>query len=166
VIRKQERAIGPIGTGSRIVGGLVAIALPIALAGFGWWDAAVALLALPVVATAVAALVVAAYRRLAPGALTQPAAICSGPTCWVVAGVVAAYVGITFITPVNGGTAFWVWIGASLLIAAARGYGGCEVLAMPNLITGRGDQIGCLVYSPIDRAEARRHEGSATASTQ
>jgi hypothetical protein len=162
---EPRREIGPVGTASRIVGGLIAIALPIALAGFGWWDAAVALLVLPVVATVVATVVTAAYRRLAPGALSRPAVICSGPACWVVAGVVAAYVGITFITPVNVATAFWVWIGASLLIGAARGYAGCEILAMPNLVTGRRDQIGCLVFTPIDRAEARSRKRVPTAST-
>jgi hypothetical protein len=32
----------------------------------------------------------------------------------------------------------------------------CEVLAIPNLLSGRRDQIGCIAYTPIDRAEASR----------
>lgn len=35
----DRREIGPIGTAARVVGGLIAIGLAIALGGFGWWDA-------------------------------------------------------------------------------------------------------------------------------
>lgn len=48
-----------------------------------------------------------------------------------------------------------VFYGASMLLAAARGYGGCEVLAISNWILRRDDQIGCLVLSPIDAYEIR-----------
>jgi hypothetical protein len=47
-----------------------------------------------------------------------------------------------------------------MLVAALRGYAGCEVLAIPNTITGecpRNDRIGCIIYTPIDVAEARYH---------
>jgi hypothetical protein len=152
----HARSIGPIGTASRIVGGLIAISLPIALGGFGWWDAAAALIALPLIATAVAALVTEAYGHLDPEALEARHAICSPPACTLLGLVVAAYVGLTFATPLNGSVALWVWLGVSMLLAAARGYGGCEVLAIPNLITGRDEAIGCMIYTPIDRAEARR----------
>jgi hypothetical protein len=43
-----------------------------------------------------------------------------------------------------------------MLLAAACGYGGCEVLAVSNLITRRRDQVGCLLYTPIDRWEVAR----------
>jgi len=157
----DQREIGPIGTTSRIVGGLIAIALPIALEGIGWWDIAAALVALPLLATAAAALITAAYARLAPKALASRHAICSGPACWLIAIMVGIAFALAVLTPVNGEVAFWVWIGASMLLAAARGYGGCEVLAIPNLITGRRDQIGCILYTPIDRAEARRKTSRA-----
>jgi len=48
-----------------------------------------------------------------------------------------------------------IFYGASMLLAAARGYGGCEVLAISNWILRRDDQIGCLVLSPIDSYEHR-----------
>ncbi len=48
-----------------------------------------------------------------------------------------------------------IFYGASMLVAAARGYGGCEVLAISNWILRRDDQIGCLVLSPIDDYERR-----------
>jgi hypothetical protein len=163
-----RREIGPVGTAARIVGGLIAIATPIALIGFGWWDAGIALLALPLIATAAAALITSAYRRIAPQALARRDAICSGPACWLIAVMIGAAAGIDALTPASGEVALSVWLGASMLVAAARGYGGCEVLALPNLMTGRRDQVGCILYTPIDRAEARRraHRLGHTAPAQ
>ncbi len=48
-----------------------------------------------------------------------------------------------------------IFYGLSLLLAAARGYAGCEVLAISNWLLRRDDQVGCVVFSPIDAAEAR-----------
>lgn len=48
-----------------------------------------------------------------------------------------------------------VFYGASLLLAALRGYAGCEVLAVSNWLLRRDDQIGCMVLSPIDHLERR-----------
>jgi len=42
-----------------------------------------------------------------------------------------------------------------MLLAALRGIGGCEVLAVPNWLLGRDDQIGCALFWPIDRLECR-----------
>ena len=53
-----------------------------------------------------------------------------------------------------------VFYGASMLLAALRGYSGCEVTAISNWILGRDDQVGCLVLSPVDDLE-RRWKGSA-----
>lgn len=44
--------------------------------------------------------------------------------------------------------------GASMLLAALRGYAGCEVLAVPNWLLRRDDQLGCLVFAPVDHLEA------------
>jgi hypothetical protein len=155
------RDIGPIGTAARVAGGLIAIAVPIALSGIGWWDLAGALIALPLAALVAGELVRAGYERFAPEALTRSRTICSGPACWVWAIVIAASFGFVAFTPASDVT-FWVWLGTSLLVAAARGYGGCEVLALPNLIQGRREQIGCMVYGPIDAAEARHRASRAT----
>jgi hypothetical protein len=153
---RTTRDIGPIGTAARVVGGLIAIALPITLSGFGWWEAAAALVVLPVVAIGAAPLITSAYRRFAPQALARRDTICSGPACWLILIVVGAVVAIDILTPASGEVALWVWLGTSMLVAAARGFGGCEVVAIPNLVAGRRDQIGCLLYTPIDRFEARR----------
>lgn len=51
-----------------------------------------------------------------------------------------------------------VFYGASMLLAAIRGYGGCEVLAISNWVLSRDDQVGCFVLSPVDYLERRlRH---------
>ncbi len=42
-----------------------------------------------------------------------------------------------------------------MLLAALRGYSGCEVTAISNWILGRDDQVGCLVLSPVDDLERR-----------
>ncbi|HEV3400524.1 MAG TPA: hypothetical protein VG078_01785 [Acidimicrobiales bacterium] len=38
-----------------------------------------------------------------------------------------------------------------MLVAAARGFAGCEVLAFSNWVLARDDQVGCLVFAPVDR---------------
>jgi hypothetical protein len=46
-------------------------------------------------------------------------------------------------------------------LAAARGYAGCEVLAISNWVLRRDDQIGCLVFGPVDTAERTRQQAVA-----
>ena len=48
-----------------------------------------------------------------------------------------------------------IFYGASMLLAAARGYAGCEVLAVSNWLLRRDDQVGCLLFAPIDHTEHR-----------
>ena len=68
-------------------------------------------------------------------------------------------------TPLNApqlsylGYAAFVFYGFSMLVAALRGYSGCEVLAISNWILHRDDQVGCLVLGPIDGAEQRLRGG-------
>jgi hypothetical protein len=49
-----------------------------------------------------------------------------------------------------------LFYGISMLLAALRGYGGCEILAVSNWLLRRDDQIGCVVFSPIDHLECHR----------
>jgi hypothetical protein len=153
----MNREIGPVGTATRVVGGLVAIALPIIFGGIDWWNLGGGLVVLPLAAFLAQAVVTSLYRRFAPEALARREAICSGPACCIWAILILAAVALAALTPTTM-VAFSLWLGASLLIAAARGYGGCELLAFPNLLTGRREQIGCLIYTPIDAAERRRRE--------
>ena len=48
-----------------------------------------------------------------------------------------------------------IFYGVSMLIAAIRGYAGCESLAISNWLLKRDDQLGCLFFSPIDFAERK-----------
>ena len=52
-----------------------------------------------------------------------------------------------------------VFYGLSMLLAAARGYAGCEVLALSNWLLRRDDQVGCLLFAPIDHLEHGRRGG-------
>ena len=45
--------------------------------------------------------------------------------------------------------------GASMLLAALRGYAGCEVLAVSNWLLRRDDQVGCALFWPIDQLKRR-----------
>jgi hypothetical protein len=52
-----------------------------------------------------------------------------------------------------------IFYGTTMLVAAGRGYAGCEVLAISNWVLKRDDQVGCLLFEPIDgavRLETRR----------
>ncbi len=54
-----------------------------------------------------------------------------------------------------------LFYGVSMLLAAIRGYAGCEALAIPNWLLKRDDQLGCLFFSPIDYAERKYAERKA-----
>jgi hypothetical protein len=48
-----------------------------------------------------------------------------------------------------------IFIGWSLVLAAIRGSGGCELLALSNWLLGRADQAACAVVTPIDDLDRR-----------
>ena len=55
-----------------------------------------------------------------------------------------------------------VWLGVSMLLAAWRGYAGCESLAISNWLLRRDDQVSCVVFWPLDEVETRM-AGNTTA---
>ncbi len=56
-----------------------------------------------------------------------------------------------------------IFFGGSMWVAALRGYRGCELLALSNWLLQRDDQVGCVLFSPIDRMEgARRSQGRSS----
>jgi hypothetical protein len=150
-----QRLIGPAGTVARAALGLAAIALPIALWGIGWWDVGAALVVLPLLGVAINALVGGAYKRYLPEALARGQLGCLSPGCVVPGLVIAIGVGLSYVTPVDG-TAIWTWLGASWLIAAVRGDNACEAVALTNALTGKRGELACMLYAPLDAAEARR----------
>ncbi len=58
-----------------------------------------------------------------------------------------------------------LFYGGSMLVAAARGNAGCEVLAASNWLLRRDDQVGCALFWPVDAWEARRTARRAPATT-
>ena len=77
----------------------------------------------------------------------------------------AAFMALTMIPEYNQaidvtGDAAVVFFGASMLLAAGRGYAGCELFAVSNWLLRRDDQLGCIVFAPVDLAEARLRRSS------
>jgi hypothetical protein len=48
-----------------------------------------------------------------------------------------------------------LFYGTSMLVAAARGYAGCEVFAISNWLWRRDDQIACPIFFSVDVMERR-----------
>jgi hypothetical protein len=141
----KGRKIGPIGTTTR----LLAAAALLYLAffdgtswGLEWYDIAVGLGLLPagVIAFGLAA------RRYASGPVRFMGSAGTTANCLLLIGVA--------VNPYTAGGAA-LFYGATLLVAAWRGQPGCEATVVSNAIFRRDDQIGCPLFSPIDKAEAR-----------
>jgi len=47
------------------------------------------------------------------------------------------------------------YLALALLTAAIRGDGGCEVMSVPAVFTGRHTNLACLLFSPIDWCESK-----------
>jgi hypothetical protein len=132
------RSIGPWGTAARVVVG-TAMLVGAVILGIGVLDAVLGLVAFPLV---VVALVAIRGRYATSVPLTGNVSYCI--TCAV---GVAAFL----LVPV----AALLFYSSSMLVAAARGYGGCEIFAISNLLRRRDDEIACPVFHPIDLAERR-----------
>ena len=144
----QTRRIGPAGTLVRVVVGSLMVAAAVA-SGAGIAEWALGALVMPGV-------VVIWQKTRAMLVDPQPIRLV-GPVAHVVTAVIFL---VLVATPdyapalsVTSGAAL-IFFGGSMLIAAIRGYRGCEILALSNWLLGRDDQVGCVLYSPIDRLEA------------
>ena len=140
----SSRSIGRLGTAARILVGLALFSSAIiAEGGFSWWQLALGLAGLP------AALTLAQLTRLAftRAQLRETGSLATWVNCAALAGLLLAW-------PTRNATL--IFLGASMLLAALRGYGGCESLAVSNWLLRRDDQVGCLLLSPLDALEASR----------
>jgi hypothetical protein len=141
----RPRAIGRLGTAARVLVGTALLAAGISVGDgwIAWWQLALGIVGMPVV------LLVAQAGRLAltKRALSKTSQLASYLNCAAVAGL---------LTLSQTRAATLVFLGSSMLLAAARGYGGCETLAITNWLLGRNDQVGCLLFGPLDHFEARR----------
>jgi hypothetical protein len=155
-----RRAIGPWGTAARIVVGLGLLASVVMGHAVGGWRPVSWLLAVVVFPAVVLGL---HWLRARRGGARLDA---TGP---VGHGVNLAVFLALYLTPWYAPTlgatsdAALIFYGASMLLAAAWGYAGCEVLAVSNWVLRRDDQVGCAVFAPVDQLEATATHPPVTA---
>lgn len=138
--------IGPIGRLARGVVGLAALAA--AFSGDpSWIELAVGLVAIPVAVSG--ALAIRAARSPDRISATGPV----GHLALLAIGLPLLFVEATATTAL-------MFLGFSMLVAAAFRNGGCEVTAIPNFVLRRDDQVGCVLFGPVDAAE-RQVRGTA-----
>lgn len=161
------RTIGPIGTAARVVIGSLIVVAALALdpprRGITWWEVVAVLVVLPAIAVGAAAVIDTGYRRRPEGATRTRApwsAAQAQAAALVIVTVAAVGTALTFLTPMHP-IAIYLFFGLSMLLAAVRGYPGCEMLALPNMVLRRSDAIWCPLYTPLDSAE--QHAGRASA---
>lgn len=141
----ERRRIGPIGTTTRLlaVAGLLYLALFDGVRwGLEWYDAAVGLGVLPAAMIAFGL----GARRYASGPVRFTGSAGTTANCLVIIALA--------VNPYTAGGAA-LFYGTTLIVGAWRAQPGCEATVLSNWILGRDDQVGCLVFSPIDEAEAR-----------
>jgi hypothetical protein len=152
-VARRSRAIGPAGTAARIllggyvVGSVIEVEVRDGFTPMLW---ALGVIAFPGI------LLAAQWTWARRGGRQLHA---TGPIAHLI--TLGAFIGLTLIPEYNRtidvtGDAAVIFLGTSMLLAAARGYAGCEVLAISNWLLRRDDQIGCIVFAPVDLAESRR----------
>jgi hypothetical protein len=139
----RQRRIGPVGTVVRLLVGLVMVWQLVQVDGdFPLWSWILGLVGFPAV--------LLSWQRWRIG--RRPSRLqATGPLAHVI------NIGIFLVLYSIEATsdAALVFYGTSMLLAALRGYAGCEVLAVSNWLLRRDDQIGCLLFSPVDMAETQ-----------
>jgi hypothetical protein len=135
----RTRRIGPIGTAARLVIGVAFLAIATAVVGVGLLEILIGLVAANLAVVATLAL---RGRNASPLRATGAAGHCLN----------CALIALFFVLLPGGAFLFY---GSSILIAAAAGTRGCEMLAVSNVILRRDDAIGCPLFAAIDGLDAR-----------
>lgn len=154
----SRREIGPIGTTTRVVLGLIFVVV-LGIPGgvttvHGQYRYTFDVLSVILGAVVFPAVALGLHwfwvrRRSAPLRETGPVASAINFVVLLVLFLMPWYAPrIYFIA--TGAALFY---GASMLLAAARGRAGCEVTAISNWVLHREDQVGCPVFTPIDSLE-------------
>jgi hypothetical protein len=158
IMPARRRAIGLLGTLARLAVGSWMLASVIAAFHLDeWYEPVLGLLVFPAI------VMLGQWLRLRS---TSTPLRATGPVGHLVNAAIflALYLTPWYFPPLAFTSDATVYFyGASMLLAAVRGYGGCEVLAVSNWLLRRDDQVGCLVFSPLDALEARLR-GTATQS--
>jgi hypothetical protein len=160
----RGRQIGGIGTAARTVIGVVLIAYGLVggkvVTNHGHFQMGFSLLSVVVGLVAFPLLLLAWQWLRSRGGAGQLLATGSIPATLNIAVVIALFLTPWYAPPLAFTSgAVMIFVGASMLLAAIRGYGGCELLAVSNWALRRDDQLGCLVLSPIDAAERSLRSG-------
>jgi len=145
--RGNGRAILPIGTAGRVLVGLGLLYVGLADIpfkwGLAWHEALLGLVGFPAVAISGVLLWQALAGPSVPIRATGHLGLCAAT------GVLFALFAVPFTQDAAA-----LFLGSTLLLAATRGYSGCEVTAISNWLLRRDDQVGCLLFSPLDEAAA------------
>jgi hypothetical protein len=141
-LTERGRAIGVFGTLARVVCGLGLLYLPWLDDGLQLHDVLLGLVGFPAI------VLLWQWLRLRRTAAPLRA---TGVVGHLVNCGIAA---VLLLTPATADAAD-LFYGTSMLLAALRGFAGCEVLAVSNWLLRRDDQVGCPVFLPIDAIESR-----------
>ena len=144
---RPDRAMGPAGLVARLGVGPLFIYLALFWDGVSWGGALLGLVGLPAIVVAVVAL--RARRWPEPLSATGPFGHALN----------LAVIAALFSWHATAGAAF-LFYGSSMLVAAVRRAGDCEVTAISNALLDRDDQVGCPLFFPVDALERRAHEGA------
>lgn len=130
---RRARHLGGLSTAARIVVGVGLLAIAVR-DGVNPIDAGLGL----VVANAVV------FVALASRGGAAPPLRFTGPAGHLInVALIFAFYGLN-------ATAASLFYGSAMLLAAARGYGACEMFAVWNWLRRRDDQFGCPVFLPVD----------------
>jgi hypothetical protein len=135
-------AIGPAGVTARATVGATLVALELIWRDPKWSDALVAL----GLAGVISGFMTARARRMAAPLDA------SGPLAHALS--VLAPIPLLLVPATSGGAL--LFYGGSMLLAAWRRNGGCEVTVASNALLGRADQLGCALFAPVDAVERSR----------
>ena len=147
---RRGRAIGVVGTLARlVVGGWLLVDVAAAFQWDEWYEPVLGLLVFPAI------LMLGQWLRLR---YTSAPLRVTGPIGHLVNAAIflALYLTPWYFPPLTfTSDAALYFYGAAMLLAAVRGYAGCEVLAVSNWLLRRDDQVGCVLFGPVDTLEAR-----------
>ena len=149
----RRRAIGVVGTAARVIIGLVLLASvfwgELRTGGVEWSSLVLGLGGFP--AVVVAWQWQRSRRNPTPLRATGPLGFAFNIAVFAALYLTPLYVPALSFTS----DATLVYYGTSMLLAALRSYAACEVLAVSNWLLRRDDQVGCMVFAPVDYLERR-----------
>ena len=132
---------GPVGAGARLVVGLLLLYLAFFWNDVSWRDPVAGLVVLPAIVTGLLAL----RARRSPEPLVAVGPVGHALNCAAILALM--------LNPATLTTAL-IFYGGSILVAVGRRAGHCEVTAIPNVVLGRRDEVGCPLFWPVDAIEA------------